>query len=40
MFSYANVPYRIKPYADLLKDPYNTIEVDWEMEREIEARAA
>lgn len=38
MFSYAHVPYRIKPYADLVKDPYNTIEFDWELERQIEAR--
>ncbi len=38
MFSYANIPYRIKPYADLLKDAYNTIDFDWELEREIELR--
>jgi hypothetical protein len=38
MFSYANVPYRIKPYADLQQDPYNTIDFDWETERKIEAR--
>ncbi|NWF69910.1 MAG: hypothetical protein HXY40_12565 [Chloroflexi bacterium] len=38
MFSYANVPYQIKPYADLLKDPYNTIEFNWELERWIEAQ--
>lgn len=38
MFSYSNVPYRIKPYADLLKDPYNTIEFNWELEKEIEAK--
>ncbi len=38
MFSCANVPYRIKPYADLLKDAYNTIEFDWELERQIEVR--
>lgn len=38
MFSYAHVPYQIKPYADLLKDPYNTIEFDWELERQIEAQ--
>ena len=38
MFSNAHVPYRIKPYADLLKDPYNTIEFDWELERQIKAR--
>ena len=38
MFSYANVPYRIKPYADLQRDPYNTIDFNWELEREIETR--
>ena len=38
MFSYANVPYRIKPYVDLQRDPYNTIEFDWDLQREIEAR--
>jgi len=38
MFSYANVPYRIKPYAELLNDPFNTIDFDWDMEEKIEAR--
>jgi len=38
IFSYANVPYRIKRYADLQKDPFNTIDFNWELEREIEAR--
>ncbi len=38
VFTYANVPYRIKPYQDLLQDPYNTIEIDWEKDREIEKR--
>jgi len=28
VLSYANVPYRIKPYQDLLKDPHNTITFD------------
>jgi hypothetical protein len=37
MFSYAHVPYRIKPYADLLRDPYNTIEFAWELEQQIKA---
>jgi hypothetical protein len=37
-FSYASVPYRIKPYADLLKDPYSSIEFNWELERQTEAR--
>jgi hypothetical protein len=38
MFSYANVPYRIKPYADLQRNPFNTIDFNWELEREIDAR--
>ncbi len=38
IFSYANVPYRIKPYADLQKNPFNSIEFNWDMEREIELR--
>jgi hypothetical protein len=36
IFSYSNVPYRIKPYAELLKDPYRTIIFDWDLERQIE----
>jgi hypothetical protein len=38
LFSYAHVPYHIKPYDDLLKDPYNTIDFDWNLERQIQAR--
>jgi len=38
IFSYANVPYRIKPYPDLQENPFNTIEFDWELERESGAR--
>ena len=37
IFSYANVPYRIKPYPDLLKDPYNSIDFDWDLEKTIES---
>ena len=37
-FSYADVPYRIKPYADLLNDPYNTISFDWDREQQIKAQ--
>jgi hypothetical protein len=36
IFSYANVPYRLKPYTALLQDPNNTIEFDWELQRAIE----
>ena len=35
-FSYANVPYRIKPYADLQNDPYNTIAFDWDLHNDIQ----
>jgi hypothetical protein len=28
IFAYADVPYRIKPYTDLLRDPHDTIEFD------------
>ncbi|MBE2225348.1 MAG: hypothetical protein IAF02_27680, partial [Anaerolineae bacterium] len=36
IFAYANVPYRLKPYQEMLADWYNTIEFDWESERDIE----
>ncbi|HWQ04832.1 MAG TPA: hypothetical protein VN452_05715 [Longilinea sp.] len=36
--SYANVPYRQKPYNELLRDPFNTISFDRELEKKIEAR--
>ncbi len=38
IFSFANVPYRIKRYADLLADPFNTIDFNWDLEHEIELR--
>ncbi|MCC6271811.1 MAG: hypothetical protein IT190_11075, partial [Microbacteriaceae bacterium] len=38
IFSCANVPYQIKPYADLQKNPFNSIAFNWDAEREIEAR--
>ncbi len=37
MFSYANVPYRLKEYAALLHDPYSTIDFDWEQDHKITA---
>ncbi|MGO9863837.1 MAG: hypothetical protein ACLPLR_09525 [Terriglobales bacterium] len=39
VFTYANVPYRIKPYAALLADPRNTIDFDAARDREIRQRA-
>jgi len=40
LFTYANVPYRIKPYAALLEDPRQTIDYDYELERAIDERVA
>ncbi|WP_411895887.1 hypothetical protein [Winogradskyella sp. A2] len=35
LFVYANVPYKIKPYADLLKNPKDTIEFNEELDNRI-----
>ena len=35
LFVYANVPYRIKSYEDILKDPKNTIEFDEDSDEKI-----
>ena len=40
IFSYANVPYSIKPYSALLKDPHNTIVFDDKREADVEKRVA
>ncbi|MBE2198618.1 MAG: hypothetical protein IAE79_08415 [Anaerolinea sp.] len=40
IFAYANVPYRLKPYADMLADWSNTITFDWEQERVIATAVA
>jgi len=34
-FVYANVPYRIKPYQDIIKNPQDTIEFDYELNDQI-----
>ena len=38
IISYANIPYRIKPYPELIKDPYNTIQFDHSTEKKINDR--
>jgi hypothetical protein len=38
IFSTANVPYRLKAYNDLLKDSFNTIEFNWDLQKEIQSR--
>ncbi len=40
LFCYANVPYRIKGYDALLKDPHNTIDFDEELDALIDQRVA
>ena len=40
IFVYANVPYTIKEYKDILKDPKNTIDFDHQGEEAIEYRMA
>jgi len=40
LFSHADVPYRIRPYAELLQDSYNTIDYDWAHDEAVAARVA
>ena len=40
VFTYANVPYRIRPYEELLADPHNTVDFDMALHRDIEERVA
>ena len=40
VFTYANVPYRIRPYSALLEDPRNTIDFDAALDRQIQQRVA
>jgi hypothetical protein len=40
VFTYANVPYRIKPYEALLQDPRKTIKFDFALNQEIQKRVA
>jgi len=37
IFSFANVPYRIKDYQEILKDPRNTIEFDYKLDEQLKA---
>jgi hypothetical protein len=40
VFTYANVPYRIKSHSEILQDPRNTIDFDADLDRQIHQRAA
>lgn len=37
IFSFANVPYRIKDYHEILKDPRDTIEFDYKLDEQLKA---
>jgi len=38
IFTYANIPYRIKDYNELLSDPHTTIDFDFELHKKISSR--
>lgn len=38
-YAHANVPYRIKPYTAMLETPRDTIEFDWDTQRQVERLA-
>jgi hypothetical protein len=38
LYAYANVPYRIKPYEDILKDSRNTVTYDWDLAKKVDER--
>lgn len=40
LFSYANVPYRIKPFAELLENPKSTVKFDYKLAASIDQRVA
>ena len=35
IFAYANVPYKIKSYKEIIENPHNTIEFDFKLDKEI-----
>ncbi|MGD0755989.1 MAG: hypothetical protein ABR927_13130 [Bacteroidales bacterium] len=40
IFAYADVPYRIKPYKDLVKNPFETIDFDYQADKAALGRVA
>ena len=40
LFTYCNIPYRIRSYAELLRDPHRTIDFDAALDRDIRERVA
>ncbi|MCB9058322.1 MAG: hypothetical protein H6627_07135 [Calditrichae bacterium] len=40
IFTYTNVPYRIKSYEEILEDPFNTVDFDFDAENEVKQKVA
>ncbi len=40
IFAYADVPYRLRPYADILRDPHATIDYDHDRAARVDTRVA
>ena len=40
IFTYANVPYKIKPYHEIINDHYNTVDFDFELNQLISERVS
>jgi hypothetical protein len=38
IYTYANVPYKIKPYSEILEDHYNTVDFDFELNQHLNER--
>mgnify|MGYP006277640833 CR=1 FL=1 len=38
IFTYANVPYRIKPYSEIVSNPHDTIDFNYDLQDKIESR--
>ncbi len=38
IFAYANVPYKIKSYQDIIQDPHNTVDFDYDLNGDIQKR--
>ena len=38
IYTYANIPYKIKPYSEIIEDHYNTVDYDFELNQRINKR--
>jgi hypothetical protein len=40
IYTYANIPYRIKPYEEIIRNPKDTVEFDFELNKKIKTEAS